>query len=941
MLQDLPQPLTELLKNLGEEPADLVIAVLSDMDAAGYFDPEWLVITKEHLRVFSSKHDSEELTEFTQRLVLRLAELESTYIDGLIGGGALMAVIGDESIEVVRYTHSKQHVIGQINKYLNEVAKARAREGTESNGDLTLFPPQSEEKPRCPRCKLLLPEGTTICPACMSKARVLVRLAKYLKPYLKESTILSSMLLATTGLGLISPYLTKPLMDVVLVPRGPGLPLEGRLFWLGIIIVGMLLSQILSHGISIIQGRAAARLAHKLTHSLRVEVYRHLQLLSIRFFEKRRTGALMTRVTQDIEELESVLSTGTQFFVANILTLIGIIVVLSFLSWRLFLELLIPIPLVFILSRMFWRKLQSLWPRWWHYRARLHAAINENFSGIRVVKSFAQEEREIERFSPRSYKLSEAGIRAEQTWATLFPILSFFTGIGALLVWCLGGREVLASNLTVGTLLTFVAYLSMFYGPLQFVNRFSSWLGRTLAAAERVFDILDTAPDVPEAADPLLIENLCGAVEFKNVSFGYDADKPVLKNFNLKVEPGEMIGLVGHSGAGKTTTINLLCRLYDVDEGELLIDGLDIRKIGQKNLRQQFGFVMQDSFLFNCAIRDNIAYSKPEATCQELIAAAKAANAHDFISAKPDGYDTVVGERGNSLSVGERQRISIARAVIHNPRFLILDEATSSVDADTEKQIQNAIVRLSRGRTTFVVAHRFSTLRNADRLVVIKDGKILEIGTHKELLKTKGEFYRMLETQQALPASNVTSNSDQTDDPADNGWPIEDSVNHEPEAVTYLRPEENRLTREGATVTLTTPQNARVSGVKISRLFPLTTPDRFLSVRDHEDQELGIILDSRQMDRNSQQVISEELERRYVTPIVERIVWVKERFGTVDWGVETTRGSRTFTMRNLRENIAEPAPGRYILSDVDGNRYDVPNIESLDAKSRAHLWRYL
>jgi ATP-binding cassette subfamily B protein len=298
--------------------------------------------------------------------------------------------------------------------------------------------------------------------------------------------------------------------------------------------------------------------------------------------------------------------------------------------------------------------------------------------------------------------------------------------------------------------MTFIAYLAMFYGPLQFLNRTAEWLGQALTAAERVFDILDTRPEVREAEDAVPMPRIAGAVTFENATFGYEAHRPTLRNVNLDVAPGEMIGLVGHSGAGKSTTINLICRFYDLTSGSIRIDGVDIRNIRQQDLRSQIGVVLQDTFLFNGTIAENISYARPGATPEEIMAAAKAANAHDFIVQKPDGYDTQVGERGQQLSGGERQRIAIARAVLHNPRILILDEATSAVDTDTEKQIQDAIARLIRGRTTFAIAHRLSTLRNADRLVVLKNGQIEEIGSHDELLARRGEFYRLVEMQREM-----------------------------------------------------------------------------------------------------------------------------------------------------------------------------------------------
>jgi len=766
-LDSLPASIRDALDNspngIPNSGHDLVAAVATDFKLDGTYGEEWLILSKDRLRIFApaangqadhghlaNGHATKDGT-FSVRLDVPLEAIKSPHADSLIGGGALQATLDGKSLELVRYTNARQREFSRVQKYLDDTAKYHeAIAKGEAAEKEPAWEEDTEQEKRCPRCNLLLPEGTTVCPACMNKAQVIGRLATYLKPYWKQTTLLSLMILASTALGLISPYLTRPLMDVVLVPRGTPLPQPQRAHWLEVIVLGMLLSQMLSQIINIVQGRVAAWLTHQLAHGLRVELYEHLQQLSLRFFDKRQIGSLMTRVTQDTQELESVLTIGAQFFIANMLTLIGIIIVLCWLDWRLFLQVMIPIPVVAVLSRIFWKRISVVWPRWWHYRSQLSAVLNDSLSGIRVVKAFAQEDREIERFNPRSYDLAQAGILAEQTWMTVFPVLTFITGLGALLVWYFGGGQVLTGRVSLGTLMTFIAYLAMFYGPLQFVNRLSEWLGRALAAAERVFDILDSDPEVPDSVDPVALPNLQGSVEFKDVTFGYESHKPVLQNVNLSVTPGEMIGLVGHSGAGKSTTINLLCRFYDVNSGQILIDGADIKQIQQKDLRSQIGLVLQDTFLFNGTIAENIGYAKAGATQEEIMAAAKAANAHDFIAGKPDGYDTIVGERGNALSGGERQRVSIARAILHDPKILILDEATSAVDTDTEKQIQDAIARLTKGRTTFAIAHRLSTLRNADRLVVLKGGKIEEMGTHDELLEKKGEFYRLVEMQQEM-----------------------------------------------------------------------------------------------------------------------------------------------------------------------------------------------
>jgi len=334
--------------------------------------------------------------------------------------------------------------------------------------------------------------------------------------------------------------------------------------------------------------------------------------------------------------------------------------------------------------------------------------------------------------------------------------------IGNLIIWYIGGYQVIQDSMpgaqllpdrkvfTLGQFFTFLGYLGQFYGPLQFMSRVADFLSRSLASAERVFEVLDTESDVQDAENPTPLPRIEGRVEFKNVTFGYEPYKPVLKDVSFAVAPGEMIGLVGQSGAGKSTTINLICRFYEAQEGEVTVDGVNIKQVAQNDLRSQIGVVLQEPFLFSGSIYENIAFARPNATREDVMAAAKAANAHDFIIQKSDGYDTQVGERGQTLSGGERQRISIARAILHNPRILILDEATSSVDTDTEKQIQDAIARLIKGRTTFAIAHRLSTLRNATRLVVLKDGKVVEVGAHEELIEKKGEFYRLVQMQQEM-----------------------------------------------------------------------------------------------------------------------------------------------------------------------------------------------
>jgi ATP-binding cassette subfamily B protein len=752
LTESLPKSLEESLAASNGHGDNLVIAVAADLHRGG-FGEEWLVVTRDRLLVFEPNGAATPAPRGCPhpRLDVPLSALKSPSTDSLVGGAALHATIDGETVELVRYTNARQNRFNRVAKYLGDVAKYHeALAKGEAAPEAPQLAADTEEEKRCPKCRLLLTEGSKVCPACMSKGRVLARLLGYLKPYRRQVILLGLMVVASTGLGLIAPYLTRPLMDVVIEPKGTPLPATDRLAWLGLIVLGMAAAQMAGQAISAAQGRTAASLTHKLSHSLRMELYQHLQLLSLRFFDKRQVGQLISRVTHDTSELQPILTIGVQFYLANLLMVVGIGIVLCSINWRLFLLAMLPAPFVAGLSKLFWKRISTAWQRWWHFNGRLTAVLNDNLSGVRVVKAFAQEEREIARFDPRSGELAEAGRTAEATWMTVFPILSFVTSTGGLLVWYVGGRQAIAGEVTLGTLMTFIAYLGMFYGPLQFLNRVAEWLSRALASAERVFEILDSEPDVREAVEAVSMPRIEGRVVFRDVTFGYDPHKPVVRHIDLDVQPGEMIGYVGHSGAGKSTMINLICRFYDANEGQILIDGVDIRQIRQQDLRSQIGVVLQDTFLFNGTIAENIRYAKPDATVEEILAAAKAANAHDFIVQKPDGYDTQVGERGQSLSGGERQRIAIARAILHNPRILILDEATASVDTDTEKQIQDAIARLIQGRTTFAIAHRLSTLRNADRLVVLKEGKVEEVGTHDELLEKKGEFHRLVEMQQEM-----------------------------------------------------------------------------------------------------------------------------------------------------------------------------------------------
>jgi len=709
------------------------LCVEADLLPDGTFGAQWLVVTPSRVLVVSQQDGQAGV-----RLELPLSAVAEPKAHTFVGGGALEVSHDGTLVELVRYTASRAPRFATAAKLMESWLKGEEAEPPEEEGRL------------CPRCGLPLEKGTQVCAFCTPKRRALMRLLRYLLPYWPRAVLLALMTIVGTGLGLLLPYLQKPTLDYVLVPSGPFLSLPERYRLLVIIVLAGLSAEVIRNVLAVAQTWLSSYVGNHITHDIRCQLYRHLQLLSLRFYDKRELGTVISRVNQDTGSLQTFLVWASQDLVRQLLLLVGISVVVFTMNWRLALFLLVPAPLVTVASRLFWRRIRYQFHRMFHRWGLLNSVLSETLNGLRVVKVFAQEDREIGRFNYRSDNLKATGISVERTAAVFFSGVHLFISFGVLLVWYLGARRVLAEVMTVGDLMVFIAYARMFYDPMRWMSRLLSFCSRSLTAAERVFEVLDSPPEVAKAADAVPMPAIEGRVEFQRVTFGYDPHRPVLKQVDFAVEPGEMIGLVGHSGAGKTTTMNLLCRFYEVDEGEILIDGVPIRRIRLEDLRSQLGVVPQDTFLFGGSIAENIAYAKPGATREEIIRAAKAGNAHDFILRKPDGYETILGEKGGGLSAGERQRLAIARAVLHNPRILILDEATSQLDVETEKQIQEAIERLVEGRTTFAVAHRLATLRNADRLVVLKNGEIVEQGTHDELMKAEGEFHRLVKTYQEI-----------------------------------------------------------------------------------------------------------------------------------------------------------------------------------------------
>ncbi|HKA57846.1 MAG TPA: ABC transporter ATP-binding protein [Gemmatimonadales bacterium] len=724
--------------------APVQLYALADLDQSLRLTEAWVALGPRHVAVARRSGEEWEIRSFERRSIQAVREAPGLSANTL----TILGPPDEPALALVRYTHRQRRAFENI-RFVLEEGMGDAARGTGARHEI---PGMDADRVYAESIARPIREAQALVSG--RQTAVLRRLIGYLKPYRRQLTLGMGAATVITLVSLIPPYLAGVLIDHVVRPAQAGaLPLERAWTIAWIAVAAMAVVYLVKQAAAHIRLRLMAILGEWVARDLRDELYEHIQRLSLAFFSRKRTGSLITRVSADTDRLWEFLAFGVVDVSLSLVQLLGLGTVLLTLDWRLGLIMTVPVPFFCWVIYRHGENISRLFIRAWRKWSRVTDVLSDTIPGIRVVKAFNQEQREIERFGERNEDVTAEFNRIHASWTTFWPLLVLGVHTMTVTVWVFAVPRLLGDGvaLPVGTFVSFLLYTTMFLGPIDVIGQMARTINRATTSAHRVFEVLDTEPEVRDVAEPVRLEPVHGRVTFEHVAFGYDGVRQVLRGVSFDVTPGELIGLVGPSGGGKTTIVNLIARFYDVTGGAIRIDGVDIRRLDTGHFRRQIGMVLQDPYLFHGTVLENIRYGLPDAPLAQVIVAAQAANAHDFITKLQHGYDTVVGERGHTLSGGERQRVSIARAILHNPRILILDEATSSVDTETEREIQQALERLVAGRTVFAIAHRLSTLRKASRLFVIEEGRLVEHGTHAELLqRSEGMYRRLYELQLQL-----------------------------------------------------------------------------------------------------------------------------------------------------------------------------------------------
>ena len=755
----IPNYVFDILSDKGADTENIYIATYCDMDAEHNFCDTYLLCTNEYLYVlsgFESLVQKENARKGLDKYWIendyreyKLSDIEFVKVEELVSSSRLTAKTTDgDMIFLSAMTNFCKANAGLFCKYFSRIKKGEI----ESPG----FQMDKEDDPKenaCPKCGMRYPDrNRKICPRCMEKGKLFSRFGMFFVKYKKELAILLASLVLMTGMGILTPYFSKGFFFDEILDEG------GSLYGEVLVAVGIVVAtQALMVVADMVNGYISTKIAAKIVYDLKNTIFGAIEKLSMGFFSARQTGGLMTQVNNDSNTIYGFFCDGVTFFLTNIVQVIVLSVIMFIMNPPLAALSLITIPVFFILLRKTYAVSNKLHARDFSAHRKMTGQLSDVLSGIRVVKAFSKEGDEEGRFHRYNERSAHAGRRVTVFNNYTYPAIGLILYIGNIISLGVGGYMVIKGigGFTYGKLITFTAYVNMIYSPMSFFSHMIDWSASCTNALQRLFEIYDTEPDITEKKDAVTPEKIDGRVEFRNVDFGYSKHKKVIDNVSFEVDAGHTLGIVGHTGAGKSTIANLIMRLYDSDEGGVYIDGINVKDLSFKALYENIAIVSQETYLFIGSILDNIKYARPDATYDEVIWAAKCAGAHDFIMKLPDAYDTKIGFGYKDLSGGERQRVSIARAILRDPKILILDEATAAMDTKTEKIIQNALTTLTKGKTTIMIAHRLSTLRDADKLIVIEHGKIAEEGTHKELLAKEDGVYNKLYTLQLEALKNA------------------------------------------------------------------------------------------------------------------------------------------------------------------------------------------
>lgn len=714
-----------------EDPAfPYLFAIVGDISVKSEYCRNVLLVSEKKIDTYEIDTD-----HFGRSVALD--EVESAQNKRMYGNALLrLKLKSGETVNIFRYTFSVNALSEAAAGFIGTVSSG----GNVDEAYDCMKAVYEKQLSVCPKCGRTLSSPGATCIHCASKKKVVAKLGKYLIPEIKQLVFSILLAVTSTSLSLIPPMLTKSLVDDILPNRN-----AEKLTY---VAIGLVALHIMTHLIGAVRGTVLRKAGDRIILNLRNDVFEKAQYLPMRFYDKTSTGAVINRISGDSNTLLGFMLRITQEVVVEFFKMIGIIVVMLIMNPRLTLLSLIPVPLVVIGARIFGKKIRPFYLRIWRRWTAVASVLADTIPGIRVVKSFTNEEGAAKRFKKENQEWYNTDASAAAILNAFPAIVNTLISIGSVMIWVFGGRMVIngSAELTPGLLVSFISYASMFYGPVNFFANLYDSYQSALASSERILDILDAEPE-HDFGKGHVLPGIKGKIEFKNVSFSFDRTKKTLKNINLTINPGDIVGIVGTTGSGKSTLINLFMRYYDHYDGEIYVDGVNIKDIDMQYYRGQIGFVQQEPLMFHDTIFNNIAYGIENCPVERVLQAADVANAHEFIVRQPDGYDAVLGERGVGLSGGERQRVSIARAVLKNPSILVFDEATASVDSETEHLIQEAIERLISGRTTIMIAHRLSTLSKANKIVVVDNGEIIECGSPEELLAAKGKYYRLVEIQ--------------------------------------------------------------------------------------------------------------------------------------------------------------------------------------------------